>query len=482
MIRNLILLAFYLAYSVSFSQTVKKQTTIIEGKEPDYKGMTLRLLSFSDYITKKEIELAACKVDSLGNFRFSFSQEQSMQTFIKLGALKGIFYPEPGNTYFVKFPPRADKTKAEELNPFFTEDEFYIGCTNHSKDELTYNIGFFTQKYNEYLELKYLEIIKKGHHYDIEKDIRKFDSIFPTTKPFFKVYKNYRYAELRNLSTNRENSESLQKQIVHKPIYTTNPAYMDFFNKVCYNYFLQLSKNSQDENIAIHIGMQASISKLRNDIVLLEGNIGDTLTEMAIMKGIYDAFYEKSYPLKSLFSILDSMQNSTQLEMIREMSKNMKSKFTQMLEGFAAPNFELPDKKDNLYDLASFKGKYVYLNFCTRESYTCLEHFELIKKIHSEMNNHLEVVSICIDENFEATLSLAQQMGYKWLFLNASKNTTVIHDYLVKAYPTYFLIDPEGFLVFSPAPSPIEDFGQKYNQAVLERKISQLRKNKDEKE
>jgi len=45
--------------------------------------------------------------------------------------------------------------------------------------------------------------------------------------------------------------------------------------------------------------------------------------------------------------------------------------------------------------------------------------------------------------------------------LHFSNQPDIIREYDVRAYPTYFLIDKEGKLVYSPAPTPSENFETK---------------------
>jgi len=47
---------------------------------------------------------------------------------------------------------------------------------------------------------------------------------------------------------------------------------------------------------------------------------------------------------------------------------------------------------------------------------------------------------------------------YDWKFLLYDRQPEVLKQYDIRAYPTYFLIGPDGKLILSPAPSPSEDF------------------------
>jgi hypothetical protein len=48
--------------------------------------------------------------------------------------------------------------------------------------------------------------------------------------------------------------------------------------------------------------------------------------------------------------------------------------------------------------------------------------------------------------------------SYPWTFLHFSNQPDLLDDYDIRGYPSYFLIGPEGRLILSPAPSPVENF------------------------
>jgi peroxiredoxin len=126
--------------------------------------------------------------------------------------------------------------------------------------------------------------------------------------------------------------------------------------------------------------------------------------------------------------------------------------------GFKAPAFELYDAKGNIRKSSDLLSNYVYLNFISIESFTCREDLELLKTLHNKHKADFKVISISIDENLQEVQKYFDDHGFDWELLSYSNQKNLIDLYRVKAYPTYYLISPEGNLVMAPANPPSENF------------------------
>ena len=60
--------------------------------------------------------------------------------------------------------------------------------------------------------------------------------------------------------------------------------------------------------------------------------------------------------------------------------------------------------------------------------------------------------------DIEKAKDLIERSGYRWKFLHYGNQVNIINEYDIRAYPTYYLIDREGKLVMSPAPTPNDQF------------------------
>ena len=117
------------------------------------------------------------------------------------------------------------------------------------------------------------------------------------------------------------------------------------------------------------------------------------------------------------------------------------------------------DKDGTLVSLSDLKGKYVYLNFCTCNSYSCIKEFDLLKKLAIKYKDYkLVIVTIAIDESREQMANYVNKTKLNWLFLYYGNQPDILKTYDIRAFPTYYLIGPDGKLIMSPAPSPGENF------------------------
>ena len=160
----------------------------------------------------------------------------------------------------------------------------------------------------------------------------------------------------------------------------------------------------------------------------------------------------------ALLAVLDSIYTTSQIAEHIMIAQNIRSKVTRLLAGFVPAPFELYDVKGNLVSLRNFEGKYVYLNFCSTSSYTCLQEFSLLEKLYEKHGRRLEIITISVDRDINDLKNFLELTKYGWTFLHYGNKPDIIKDFDVRAFPTYFLIGPDRRLITSPAPSPKENF------------------------
>jgi peroxiredoxin len=148
----------------------------------------------------------------------------------------------------------------------------------------------------------------------------------------------------------------------------------------------------------------------------------------------------------------------TQIPSHRQIGASIKQKITRLLSGYAPPAFELMDTEGKAISLDEFKGKYVYLNFCTCQSYACLNEFNSLAVLNTKYAGKLIILTIATDPMDEVLRQFLAKNKYDWKFLLYDRQPDVLKEYDIRAFPTYFLIGPDGKLILSPAPSPSEDF------------------------
>jgi len=432
------------------------QKTRVEGSAATYAGDSLFFKTYSDYITYSEESLSRIKVDSKGNFSTTLKVVEPTFVFVGLGAQRGYFFAEPGKSYTLILPPKVPKTEEDRLNPFFKEESIQLGIANCPKNDINYLTAIFDDNFNQEFSAIAQEIYKKKGKATPDTSIYSLDTIGrKENNPYFNAYKKYRFGLIQHLTMMYKSKGISDKYFSQKPILYQNPSYMELFNQIYDRYFLFFNNPSKEDNVGSSIGA-ASLTRLKK--VLAKDSIlrDNKLQELVILKGIHDGFYEDNFSRKNLLILLDSLYFSSTIPEHKYIATNIRDKVIQLLPGYFPPMLKLYDVEGKAVSLDQFKGKFIYLNFCSINSYTCLQDFALLQKIHEKYGNKVEIISISTDPDIEDLKYFVKNKPYKWKFVHYGTNPDIITRYDVRAYPTYFLINPEGKMEVSPAPSPRE--------------------------
>ncbi len=438
---------------LTFSQVTLK------GNAPTHKGDELVFYKYSDLITQAEEKLESCTVKENGDFQCKLNIDETTFVFSYLGIYRIYLFAEPGKTYEIVLPEKEEKTEPQRLNPFFRQVEVHVGIKGIKKDDLNYLINAFDLAFNEHFDTIVNDAYAGKESVSLDSLTQNLEQMFsPYNHQFFNSYRMYRYGLLSQLSLMQKSRSISDNYFLNKPIQYNNPSYMELFNLLYDKYFLFFARSETGNAVFSNISEQKSYTRLKktlaNDAVLTN----DSLMELVILKGLHDGFFDDKFSRSALLAVLDSLYKQTKIAEHLIIAENIRSKVTRLLPGFVPSPFELYSSEGKLTSLDDFKGKYVYLNFCTTSSYTCLQEFSLLEKLYEKHKKLLEIVTICVDREESEMKNLLDQTNYSWTFLYYGNKPDIIKDFDIRAYPTYFLIGPDKKLVMSPAPSPKENF------------------------
>jgi thiol-disulfide isomerase/thioredoxin len=247
------------------------------------------------------------------------------------------------------------------------------------------------------------------------------------------------------------------------------------FNQVFKDFFPVYYMQKDGVDVFDDIAKAKSIWHLKKTLNRNMAFTNDTLKEMLILKGIHDAFYSshiaeyKGFPKPQLLQTLDSLIILTRIPQHKMIAENIKAKVTKLLPGYPAPDFKLFDQDNRLRSLSGFKGKYVYLCFFTTWSLACMQDIELLRKIQDQFGKNLEIVTVICNGEQKELPGYVLNINGSWTFLGYQRQPDIIQQYNIKAYPTYYLIDPYGKLVLSPSPGPNENFSKYFSEILKSR-------------
>lgn len=431
----------------------------ISGNALTYRNQTIVFYRYADLITNAEEELAKCDVDSSGNFKCDLKVNETSFIYSNSGIYKLYLFVEPGKSYRVVLPEYEPKTEAQRLNPFFRETDVHVGIEQMDPNDLNYLISSFDLAFNENFDQIVRDAYAGIESISVDSLTAALEKRFSQFRhPFFDAYRNYRYGLLKQLSLMQQSRSISEEYFANLPIRYNNPAYMELFNLLFDKYFLFFARADKGTDVFSNITNERSYTNLKNTLANDDVLANDTLMELVILKGLHDGFFDDKFSRKALLTILDSVYTTTTVAEHLLIAENIRSKVTRLLAGFVPSPFELYTIDGKLKSLNDFEGKYVYLNFCTTTSYSCLQEFSLLQKLYEKHKKRLEIVTISVDRDISDLENFITQTGYQWTFLHYGNKPDIIKDFDIRAYPTYFLIGPDRRLILSPAPSPRENF------------------------
>jgi peroxiredoxin len=461
--RNFVLLAVL----VSLIWNQNFASTVIEGIALDYAGKTLDFQMYSNQISYTEKKLASTKVDNNGHFSVSLTITEPQLVFVHSGVYLLYMFAEPNTHYKVQLPPWLDKKTDEMLNPYFEEKHVHLivrDCIKEGnvvplQEELNFYIRSFDDYYGPYMAKYALNVATQREIADRDSSIIKIEALFPDKNHnFYNNYKNYKIGFLQFMSLQNKSRGISNRYFLDKPIQYNNPAYTELFNQVYDKYLVYFGRTPNGRAIYDDVNLNKSYSKLKK--TLSQDNVlqNDSLKEFVILKGVHDGFYATDFSRGALLNILDSLVVNTKIPVHKEIGLQIREKVTRLLTGYNPPAFKLYDQQGKLRSIDDFKGKYTYIMFCTTQNYACITEFEQIKKLYQKHSDKLNIITILADENFSESQKFIKGKQLQWTFLHFGNQPEVLKDYDIRAIPTYYLLNREGKLAISPAPSPAENF------------------------
>ncbi len=453
-IKNILILLLFLV-NFAFSAGA----THVFGTAKDYANSEIIFYRYQDRITYIKEEVFRLKFDEQGNFNANFGLEHITYLFAEFGIYYVYFYAEPDGNYELMLPEYIERSNADLFNPYFVPTEIHLGIKDMKSTDLNYLIMDFDYYYNRYYNLKLEDIYNDGLKSDVDTFINNINAKYKQfDNSYFQQYRRYRIAALKQIATKRQYESALvYSYLSNKEILYDNPAYMDLFNSIYRDYFdnYLVSNGGADLYRVIHYGH--SISLLHKLIGANPKHKNKQFRELVMLKGLNDAFANDNLSWLPLLLTLDSLYITTEYPIHQQIAQNIADNSLTMASGTVALPFELPDTLGNMKSLSDFQGKYLYLQFANTETYSSQAEFDVLKRIYDRYKGFCLFVTILTDSDKNKARKFIAANNLNWTFLFAEINDKVLADYKVKSYPTYYLIDPRGTLVLSPAPSPTEN-------------------------
>ena len=363
---------------------------------------------------------------------------------------------EPGKNYTVTLPPFSLRTSNEAHSSYFKPASYWLGLPAKDNSDLNFAVRSFVADFNSETVKNTISIYQKQSKEVVNEIIERIESKYSANKnEYFKTLKKYYFAELEYAVNQRTPEFVIQKYFATEPVQLHHPIYQRAFETIFSDFLRKQSQNIQNREI-VHLTNSGNYLKL----VSLFENRGykKEFAELVVLKGLNDGYYTNTFAKEGVMKAIEMAQTATTSAILQPIAHQIKRKLSLLAVGGKAPAIKLNNLKKMPVTLNQFRGKFIYLSFFNSKSSDCRAELDSIVSIEKRLRQVLTVVSIALDDNFDAAVKLWNSKGYKWELLDGSKQKQLINNYNASITPAFYLIDPDGALKLSQAPSPSHGF------------------------
>ena len=435
---------------------VNAQKSVLSGKSIDYSTKEITFYTIPDPVLHQKLELGTTKVAADGTFSLSLPVSQTIEIYADLEKYCGTMVVEPGKNYAVTLPHFSLRTSNEAHSSYFKPAPYWLGLPGTENCDLNFAVRSFVMDFNSETAKNTVPIYQNQSKEVVNEIIERLEQKYSANKnEYFKTLKKYYFAELTYAVNQRTPEFVIKKYFATEPLQLHHPAYRRAFETIFTDFLRKQSQDIQNREI-VTITNSGNYLKL---VSFFEGRgYQKEFAELIVLKGLNDGYYTNTFSKEGVLKAIEMAQTSTTSSILEPIANQIKRKLSLLAVGGKAPAVKLNNLKNEKVTLDQFRGKFIYLSFFNSKSSDCRVELDSIVSIEKKLRQVLTVVSVSLDDDFDAAVKLWKTKGYKWELLNGSKQKLLIINYNASITPAFYLIDPSGALKLSQAPSPSHGF------------------------
>jgi len=440
-----ILLILTLGVQGSFAKKVK-----LFGKHTAYANSKIEVLCYEDAFSKTQKQLALMQVDEDGQFSAEFELAETQMLMIPLGVFRGYFYAETGMNYELSLPPRRDLSPAQRLDPFFEPQDLFLGIKNADKMGLNALVNQLDYKLDNFINQNFEGIYKRRSSSLGIGFAEKIEEEFSTVEnSFFQVYKTYRLGFLDYLASPEAYISLENKYFTDRDLSLNNPAYTILFSKLYDNFLSSGLHRKANSKLEKALASSDPYQQLTRVLKAYPAYRDTNFRNLILVKSIFEGAEKGAFSKRKAIAILQKVKLNAKDIRIVKLTENIMANLSHLLKNSPAPDFKV-----NEIALSSYRGKYLYLNFCNTTSSVWESHIEQIKNLKDAFGDQIEFLSLASDTDPIRFKNRLKQKEISWPIVRIEENNSILKDYQIKAFPTYIIINPEGKVYQYPARGP----------------------------
>lgn len=462
-----ILLILTLGIQTSFAEKVK-----LFGQHMAYANSEIKLLCYDDAFSKTEKQLTSIKLDEQGRFSVEFDIDETQMVFLPLGVFRGYFYVEIGQEYQLSLPPKRDLSTAQKIDPFFQPQDILLGFRNAKKNDLNNLIRKFDNQFDNFVNQNFDEIYnQQSSSVGVPFAKQMISEYAQEENSYFQVYVKYRLGFLDYLARPEAYVSLENKYFAKQTMELNNTAYTSLFNKIYNNALASAFHRREKTKFNKAFESKDAYEKLnevmKTYFVYQNKNFRDILLAKSVFEGTENALLTR----RKAVTILKQISQNSQDTRIRKLTSNYVNKLSHLLKNTRALDFKV-----GAVTLDSYKGKYLYLNFCNTSNSVWDNDLESLKKLHKALGKDIEFLSLASDTDSIRFHNKLKQSEINWPVVLIDKDNPILRDYKIKVFPTYLIVNPEGKVYQYPARGPhdgVEKTFVKIQRNILRKTNSQ---------
>lgn len=114
--------------------------------------------------------------------------------------------------------------------------------------------------------------------------------------------------------------------------------------------------------------------------------------------------------------------------------------------GTELPNFSAETIDGEKFELKSYRGKFVLLDFWGSWCAPCIVEVPKLKKVHDKWHDNLIIISLACNDKKESVARVVEKYQLQWIQLYSESNDFPFL-FGVREYPTKILLNPDGLVV-----------------------------------
>ncbi len=447
------------------------ELTTITGHAPGYSNSEILFYQYKDPISEEIEELFKLRFDENGNFKANVQLENVTHAFADFDSYSANIFLIPGKSYQIILPTRKKITSSQRHNPFFKPFKVQLAIKNSDETELNRKIRELEKAFIKTEGRFFEKIYRKKSSAAVDSVQTIMNRDFPkSSDSFFEDYKFYRLAFAEYVLHKGENENFTLKYFNnHKPNFTVAP-YKTLFNRIYSDFFSQLTNSVNGAEFRKILG-SSDLSQIES-YLMKNQYLNSETAQLVILKSIHDAFHQGQFSQKSLLSLLSKIQAGSWSPARKAIAKRLEKKLTHLLPHTKAPSISFTNFNSKSYSLVDYRGKLVYLHFTRITNPICKQHLNALKKLPEAVKNDITIVNLVLEEERPELEHISMQNWEGQFFVVSDE---IAEQWKVKSFPSSFLIDETGKLIFSPANNPLDGFNKQIGVFLQKRHLEKLR-------